>query len=93
MEPLTATNKEIRKKVKLLKTEFAALNSIYCELFESIPNDQQKAILIETGKFLTEEIGEKKVQGYYVRSADRMNAGRLEFDLLRILKETKYTKI
>lgn len=91
MENLASTNKEIRKEIKMLKIEMAALNGIYCELLEFIPSGQEEAIIRETTKKLIQQIGEQTIQRYYKRNAERMSFGRLEFNLLRILKENNST--
>jgi uncharacterized membrane protein YheB (UPF0754 family) len=89
MENLATSNKEIRRKVKFLKNEFAALNSIYCELREFISSEQEDQISIEIKAFLSEKFEAKNIIDYYIRNSNRLTSTRLEFDILKIIKPQK----
>ncbi len=89
MKELPTANKEIQCQVKSLKTEFAAMNSVYCEMLEFITDEQKSSILNDIKNVLTQDIGETKVREYLLRNADRMSTTRLEWDILQVLKEKK----
>jgi uncharacterized membrane protein len=89
MKELPIANKEIRCQVKLLKTEFAAMNSVYCEVLEFITGEHRRSILNDIKNVLTQDIGETKIREYLLRNADRMSTTRLEWDILQVLKEKK----
>lgn len=87
MKELASVNKDIRCQIRLLRTEFIVMNSAYCEMLDFVTDEQKILIMNDSKNFLTQDIGETKLQEYLLRNADRLYNTKLEWDILQVLKK------